>query len=386
MPVVNVNIQPAVINWALSQTKEEQLGTKLMENIKRWLDGSKTPTFNQIEDFSRKANIPLGYFFLQTPPVEEIKLLEYRTVDSIELANPSRNLIDTIHEMENVQEWMKDYRQDADFDTLAIVGSLKGKTDAKAIANQIRYDLEMPLDWYKNKGTISEAFNYVRGLLEYSGVLVMLSGIVGKNTHRALSIDEFRAFAMVDDWAPLIFINSADSEGAKLFSLFHEVAHIWIGENDLYNDRRNCKNVKDIEILCNAVASELMVPHDAFLEDWKNNTTADLNQKINEIAKIFKCGAIVIARKALDNKKINQDMYDEIVEEAIEAYRIMKENKESGGGNYYNTMGSRLDSCFVKALCCSIQSGRTSYSEAYRLTNTSRKTFSEIAGRLGGVG
>ena len=69
---------------------------------------------------------------------------------------------------------MKDYRQDADFDTLAIVGSLKGKTDAKAIANQIRYDLEMPLDWYKNKGTISEAFNYVRGLLEYSGVLVII--------------------------------------------------------------------------------------------------------------------------------------------------------------------------------------------------------------------
>ena len=157
-------------------------------------------------------------------------------------------------------------------------------------------------------------------------------------------------------------------------------------ENDLYNDRRNCKNVKDIEILCNAVASELMVPQDAFLEVWKNNTTADLNQKINEIAKMFKCGATVIARKALDNKKINQEMYDEIVEEAIEAYRIMKENKESGGGNYYNTMGSRLDSCFVKALCCSIQSGRTSYSEAYGLTNTSRKTFSEIAGRLGGVG
>lgn len=386
MPTVNVNIQPAVINWALSQTKEEQLGTKLMDNIMRWLDGSKTPTFNQIEDFSRKANIPLGYFFLQTPPVEEIKLLEYRTVDSVELANPSRNLIDTIHEMENVQEWMKDYRQDFDFDTLAIVGSLKGKTDAKMIANCIRDDLELPLDWYKNKKNIGEAFNYVRGLLEYSGVLVMLSGIVGKNTHRALSIDEFRAFAMVDEWAPLIFINSADSEGAKLFSLFHEMAHVWIGENDLYNDRRNSKNVKGIEILCNAIASELMVPQDAFIEAWKGNTTLDPRQKIGEIAKMFKCGVTVIARKALDNRKIKQAVYDEMVEEAIEAYRIMKESKESGGGNYYNTMGTRLDSCFVKALCCSIQSGRTSYSEAYRLTNTSRKTFPEIAGRLGGVG
>ncbi|MCR5338311.1 MAG: ImmA/IrrE family metallo-endopeptidase [Lachnospiraceae bacterium] len=370
--IFNINIQPAVINWALSQTKEEQLGIKLMDNIRRWLDGSKTPTFNQIEDFSRKANIPLGYFFLQTPPVEEIKLLEYRTVDSIELANPSRNLIDTIYEMENVQDWMRDYRQDADFDVLTFVGSLKGKTDVKAIADQIRADLDMQIDWYDHKGTISEAFNYVRGLLEYSGVLVMLNGIVGKNTHRALSVDEFRAFAMVDEWAPLIFINSADSEGAKLFSLFHELVHIWIGENDLYNDRRNSKNVKDIEILCNAVASELMVPQDAFLEAWKDNTTTDLNQKINDITKRFKCSVAVIARKALDNKKINQRMYDEIVEKAIEAYRKMKESKESGGGNYYYTMGARLDSAFVKAICFSIKSGRTSYTEAYRLTNTSR--------------
>ncbi len=41
-----------------------------------------------------------------------------------------------------------------------------------------------------------------------------------------------------------------------------------------------------------------------------------------------------------------------------------------------------MDSHFVRALCESISSGRTTYSEAYRLTNTSRKTFSEIAVRL----
>lgn len=138
----------------------------------------------------------------------------------------------------------------------------------------------------------------------------MLNGVVGENTHRTLSIDEFRVFAMVDEWAPLIFINGADSQGARLFSLFHEIAHIWLGENDLYKS---------------------------------------------------------------------------IIDDAIEAYRQMKENKESNGGNYYNTMGNRLDGCFVRALCESINSGRTTYSEAYRLTNTSRTSFSEIALRLGGV-
>ena len=82
MPTVNVKIQPAIINWALSQTSEELLGEKLVENIRHWIDGTKSPTFHQIEDFSKKSHIPLGYFFLRTPPAEQVGLLEYRTLDS----------------------------------------------------------------------------------------------------------------------------------------------------------------------------------------------------------------------------------------------------------------------------------------------------------------
>lgn len=385
MPAISVSIQPEIISWALGQAREEQLGTKLMNNIKQWLDGTKTPTFNQIEDFSRKANIPLGYFFLQTPPVEQLQLIEYRTVDSAELAHPSRNLIDTIHEMESVQAWMKEYRQETGFDVLPVVGSLKENDDFKHIAETIRNNLDLSDIWYESCTNMNAAFNYVRSRLEECGIVVMLNGVVGKNTHRTLSVDEFRAFAMVDEWAPLIFINGADSQGARLFSLFHEIAHIWLGENDLYNDRGNSREVKPIEILCNAVAGELMVPFDKFLVEWNAATYADSGEKIKNLAKHFKCGESVIARKAFDAKKISYDLYKSIIDDAIEAYRQMKENKESNGGNYYNTMGNRLDGCFVRALCESINSGRTTYSEAYRLTNTSRKTFSEIALRLGGV-
>lgn len=110
----------------------------------------------------------------------------------------------------------------------------------------------------------------------------------------------------------------------------------------------------------------------------------DLFQRIKTISKYFLCSEIVIARKALDNKKITKSAYDQIVENALNAYKAAKENKESGG-NYYNTMTSRLDRCFIRALCESINMGRTSYTEAYRLTNTSRKTFSEVADRLGGA-
>lgn len=385
MPTVNVNIQPAIISWALSQTSEEKLGTKLVDNIKHWLDGTKSPTFNQIEDFSKKSHIPLGYFFLQTPPIEQISLLEYRTLDSIQLTNPSRNLIDTIHDMEAVQEWMVNYRKEWNYDTISIVGSLKGITDISVIADTIRKDLGLNIEWYKDCGNPSEAFNKVRGLLEECGIVVMMNGIVGKNTHRALDVNEFRAFAMVNEWAPLIFINGADSAGGRLFSLFHELVHLWIGENDLYNDTKYSANgIKPIEVTCNAVAGALMVPKTVFLDKWNNNTNDDIHEKIKELARMFRCSSSVIARRALDNKKIDQNVYNMVIADAIEAY-IQTKQEKSSGGDYYRVARSKLDGVFVRALCESVNSGRTSFTEAYRLTNTTSKTFSEVASGLGGV-
>ena len=386
MPTVNVNIQPAIISWALSQTSEEKLGTKLVDNIKHWLDGTKSPTFNQIEDFSKKSHITLGYFFLQTPPIEQISLLEYRTLDSIQLTNPSRNLIDTIHDMEAVQEWMVNYRKEWNYDTISIVGSLKGITDISVIADTIRKDLGLNIEWYKDCGNPSEAFNKVRGLLEECGIVVMMNGIVGKNTHRALDVNEFRAFAMVNEWAPLIFINGADSAGGRLFSLFHELVHLWIGENDLYNDTKYSANgIKPIEVTCNAVAGALMVPKTVFLDKWNNNTNDDIHEKIKELARMFRCSSSsVIARRALDNKKIDQNVYNMVIADAIEAY-IQTKQEKSSGGDYYRVARSKLDGVFVRALCESVNSGRTSFTEAYRLTNTTSKTFSEVASGLGGV-
>ncbi len=385
MPAVNVNIQPEIINWALKQTQEEKLGSKMMNNITKWLNGTKKPTFNQIEEFSKKTNIPLGYFFLQSPPIEKLDLLEYRTVDSVQLANPSRNLIDTIHEMENIQDWMKAYRQDLGFDKLPFVGCMQGNKNINLIAQKIREDLELDLTWFEKNNDAREAFHYIRKQLEACGIVVIINGIVGKNTHRTLDVEEFRAFTMTDDWAPLIFINAVDSNNARLFSILHEVAHIWLGQNDLFNDRQyRLTEISDTEIICNAVAGELLVPKHIFLNKWELYHV-DIFQKIAELAKVFRCGEIVIARKALDCQKIAQTVYNKVMQTSIENYKQMQETKQAHGGNYYTTMGSRLDGPLIRALCESIHMGRTTYTEAYRLTNTSRKTFSEVAQRFGGI-
>lgn len=386
MPTVYVNIKPEIINWVLSQIREDIFEENIINNINDWLNGTKTPTFKQIEDLSKKTNIPLGYFFLQKPPEEKIELLEYRTIDSIQLMKPSRNLIDTIYHMERIRDWMKDYRQEMGFGILSVVGCMDNVDEISTIAKRIRNDLELNETWYEQCSNSREAFDFIRGRLETCGVIVMMSGIVGSNTHRPLDINEFRAFVMVDKWAPLIFINATDSDGSRLFSLLHEAVHIWIGKDDLFNDRYIITSgVSATEKLCNAVTAELMVPKDIFLNKWNEINETDVFETIAKLSKYFRCGEVVIARRAKDFNKINQDVYNHIVETAIENYNKMKEKKEDNRGDYYNTMHSRLDGCFVRALCESINLGRTSFTEAYRLTNTSPKTFAEVAQRLGGM-
>lgn len=225
--------------------------------------------------------------------------------------------------------------------------------------------------------------NYISDL----GVVVMMSGIVGNNTHRTLDTNEFRAFALVDKKAPLIFINSNDSFNGKLFSLLHEFAHICLGENSLFNDRHgSIDKVFATEKICNALAAEILVPEHIFLEKWKKQIREkDEEATIRELAKYFKCGYTVLARRAYDQKFIDFQSYQNFARKAVQQY-LEKKQTGTGGGDYYNTVASRVDRRFFDLLLGSVLEGRTLYSDAFRLTNTNRSTFSNLAERMRGVG
>lgn len=112
MSVISVNVQPAILNWAMQKAQNGNTNHSVIETIAKWISGEKKPTFNQIENISKKINIPFGYFLLDNPPLEECKIVDFRTVDSISVLNPSSNLIDTVDLMSNVQDWMREYNKE----------------------------------------------------------------------------------------------------------------------------------------------------------------------------------------------------------------------------------------------------------------------------------
>ena len=386
MPSVHVNVQPAVLDWVLQRAVAENADNSVIDMIMKWLSGEKTPTFNKLEEVSKKVHIPFGYFFLKEPPVEKCELVEYRTVDSVAIKEPSRDLIDTIDLMSGVQEWMVNYNKNNGASAYAFVGAARITDSVVATANTIRKYLGLSLAWYDKSKSPGEAFKSLRNAIMNLGVLVMMNGVVGNNTHRSLSVEEFRAFTLVDPYAPLIFINSKDYENGKLFSLLHELVHIWIGKNSFYNDTLGtAQNVSKEEQFCNAVAAEILVPDSEFNKEWSKHS-GSAESIINELGRKFICSRFVLLRKALDNGKISYAEYRSLTAQYQKQLNALKEKEtRSAGGDFYRTLSAKWDQRFIQALYASAQSGRTQYRDVYRLTNTTGKTFHEIVERAGVV-
>lgn len=389
MAGVSVNVKPEIISWILHTIQPESIAGSAIELLHKWKTGEKIPTFNQVEDMSKKTNIPFGYFFLDNPPVEECPIVEYRAIESAMAAEPSRNLVDTVDSMTDIQEWMAEYVIENGQEKLDYVGSIIEKTDILSAAKDIRKRLDIDIDWYTHMKNAGESFRFLKRKAESIHVLIMISGIVGNNTRRKLSIDEFRAFTLVDKYAPLIFINSCDSDNGKLFSILHELVHVWVGENSFYNAPVGVNSEKyGVEKFCNAVAAEILVPSERFLEKWKGSHD-EISDKIEKIAKDFRCSRFVVARKALENRRISREVYEQVVRELTRNFREWQEGqkeKRESGGSYYRNLASKMDRNFVEALARSASEGRTQYAEVYRLTNTNRKTFGKLLEEIGGVG
>ena len=385
-----IDVSTQILDWIIRSIPLETVPDKVLSSIQKWRSGDSKPTFNQLEQVSKALGIPFGYFFLQTPPNEDLSIVEYRTIDSIALTKPSRNLIDTLHDMEQIQDWMHNYLLSIESDKLQFVGALNNKTDSIDIAKHIRQLLGIQIDWFKSTKTADESFSILRNAMSNAGVIVMMSGIVENNTHRPLQIDEFRAFALVNEYAPLIFINSNDSVNGKLFSLLHEFVHICLGENSLFNDRYSTgQKVDKTEVICNAVAAEILVPIDSFIKEWfSESDDADATTRISSLAKAFKCGDTVIARRALDRQLITHEQYVAISKESVKRYKEYmqrKKERKEGGGDFYRTVASRIDKRFLRMLLSSVQEGTTMYTDAFRLTNTNRFTFTSLAEKVGGA-
>jgi Zn-dependent peptidase ImmA (M78 family) len=380
MPV-RVHVEPALLEWATDRSGRSS--DELSERFPRldsWASGDGQPTLNQLEGFARATNTPVGFLLLHEPPELPLPVPDFRTMPGAVPARVSPDLLDTIYLCEERQEWYRGYALVTAADPLEFVGSATLDDDVVLVADAMRARLLFDLATRRAFSSWSETLRQLSERAEDAGVLVMISGIVGSNTRRVLDPDEFRGFALVDDRAPVVFVNGADTKAAQIFTLAHELAHVWLGQPAVSNprlDRRRDDQV--VERFCNAIAAELLVPMQHLQSTF--DPRAALATELDRIARLYRVSTLVVLRRVFDGGHLAWSTYNEAY--AAELARLTGA-KGAGGGNFYNTQPVRTSKRFAHAVIADTLEGRTLHRDAFRLLGVRRyATFRELGDRLG---
>lgn len=382
--MATVEVNPEILRWAIDRSglPPEKLYKKFPK-LDEWLSTEKLPTFRQLEDFARTTMTPFGVMFLNQPPEEEIPVPDFRTKSNSPIDRPSPNLIDTIHLMQLRQMWMREWLIEQGGQPLEFVGSANASLNIKSLAQRIRKTLDLSPDWAEQLPTWEDALGALRLAMERIGILVFSNSVVGLNNHRPLDPDEFRGFVLCDDFAPLVFVNDGDSKSARMFTLAHEMVHIWLGRDGIFNLVNFLPSKDPVEQFCNQVAAEFLVPEFKLLDVWPE--VKGRQGVFGLIAKRFKVSPVVAARRALELKLITEPEFFRFYEaDRSEYFRRKKEQqkKEDSGGNFYATQNVRLGRRFSAAIVRASREGRILLRDAYRLTGMKGRTFEEYSNRV----
>jgi len=377
---MQVSVKPDLLKWACERNGLAVDGyVHRFPRLKDWVTGQSSPTMKQLEGFAKATHTPIGYFFLPAPPVEQMPIPDFRTISKAKHDRPSPNLLDTIYVCQQRQGWYRDFVRIAGGQPLGFVGSARTSDDVVSTAKHMREALQFEVAARAEFKTWTDALRYFIGQAEEAGLLVMCTGIVLNNSHRHLDPEEFRGFALSDPLAPVIFVNGADSKSAQMFTLAHELAHVWLGESGVTDSLTLGGQVNDVERWCDAVAAELLVPMADFRNQFDRRQTP--MAQLQALVRRYKVSTLVILRRILDLGAISQDDFWKLFRQELER---LKDYASSSGGNFYLTQPVRVSKRFAQAIIASTWEGRSSFTEAFRLLGVKKmSTFKQLSENFG---
>ena len=327
---------------------------------------------NQAENFADITKVPFGTLFLNKPPDS---LYQPSIPDLRQKQNPeplSDFFYEVLEDIQKKQDWYIEYLTENGFNSLDFVGKYYNAKDidAEIIANDIRKVLSLPI---KLK-TKTNKENYLKLLIdrcENAGILVFRNSMVKNATRKQLDTSEFRGFVLINDYAPAIFLNMQDMPSAIIFTLAHELAHIWLGESGV--DDLDIYGNNPTEIFCNKIAAAVLVSKKEFIKAWN-----DFEGDFSKIADCFYVSRLMIARLALTYEIISKEQYQSIHNDEYEAFKKLP--KKEGAPKFINMVPGRNSPTLTNVIVNQALSGNMLLREAGKLLNVSPQNIMKLGG------
>lgn len=378
---LQINLQPSVLTWARQRADLSQpdLAKRLkvpVQTVAEW-ESTGGITTAKADALAKATHTPPGFLYLEEPPEETLPIADFRSRDQSRLQRPSPDLLETVYLMQRRQMWMVEELLHQQEVPLPFAGSYSLDSEPSSVASAIAGELGLSDGWASIQRTWTQALDELKERVASSGILLVFNGVVGNDTHRPLDTNEFQGFTLVDPYAPLIFINNADYKTAQIFTLAHELAHVFLGATGLSRIERLSSSDNLTERQCDRIAAEFLVPEEEFRNVWRD--FSDVSQRYDAIAKHFKVSSVMAARRAYDIGYVGQREFEEFYEEYKRANWGGQRKEDSKGGNFWYTQRGRIGQRFATAIVRAVREGRLSYTEACRLTGLKGPTFDSMS-------
>ncbi len=378
--MADAHLNPAVLRWAAERAGVEAADLsktfrKHPEAIQRWFEGSSKPTFRQAQTLATRLRVPFGYLFLAQPPDDHLPIRDFRRMGTAQNRKPTIDLRDVVADVLLKQDWYWDFRTTQRETPVPWVGRFSPGADVTDVADDIRRALD-----FENEVRAQDRARFLKTFVaqaERQGILVMRNGIVRQSTNRVLKVEEFRGFSLADPMAPVIFINNADSSAAQIFTLAHELVHIWIGEGGVSDADPTIEQEggNDIEAFCNEAAGELLLPWPRLGSLWSHRSEP-MTTWIRKVSKVFQVSTVMVARQLWTHGAISRTEFFEFYTSERANWR--SEKASGSGGDYYRMTPIRNSRLLTETLLESVAASQTSIREASRLLGVKPANLPEL--------
>lgn len=383
------HITPKVLKWARESARMpiEVAAAKVnvsVEKLESWEIGEIQPTIRQAQTLAKAYKRPFALFFLPEIPKDFQPLQDFRKSDSVPLSTSS---VFIIREIQQKQAWISEVYQENEEEKLDFVGKYSINDRPEIIAQDILKTLEITPAIYESDNPIKTWIDAA----ESKGIFISRTSFI----HSRLKLDakEIQGFAIADSYAPFVFINSQDWQAPQLFTLVHELAHIWIAEtgvsNEIEPNLKSATKLHPVELLCNEIAANALMPRESFAT--LDPSTFNSSKEVFKAAKQFGVSSFAFLVRALNLKLIAPATYNALKQQADidfseflkrEAQKKEKQKDKEGGPNYYLMQLNRNSRLFTQAVLDSYKGGRIEPTLASNLLNVQVNKFQKLEAQL----
>ncbi|MBP6871480.1 MAG: ImmA/IrrE family metallo-endopeptidase [Bacteroidales bacterium] len=386
-------ITPNVLKWARESARmsEANAAAKIsvsIDKLKEWEGGQSQPTIKQAQTLAKAYKRPFALLFLPDIPRDFQPLQDFRKKGSKELTTSS---IFIIREIQQKQAWISEVYAENDEIKLPFVGRFTIHDNPQIVAKDILKTLNINPGKYKTETPIKEWIDAA----ESNGIFISRTSFI--HSRLKLDAEELQGFAISDSYAPFVFVNSEDWNAPQLFTLVHELAHIWIAEtglsNEIEQEIRINKNSHPVELFCNEVAANALMPYEIIMgfgldiyQNSKKVFTASKQLGVSSFALLVRALNLKLISASVYQKLKNQADFDyaEFLKREAEKKAKNKEKDKPGGPNYFLLQLNRNSRLFTQTVLDAFHGGNIEATLASNLLNVQVNKFIKLEAQLYG--